>query len=104
MSAFQVGDLLSFDKLIATKVMKFVYFVGLVCIGFGGIITFLGSFGAMRLSLVTGLGTMVVAIIGTALAVLLWRVMCELWLLGFNIYDRLGEIRDRTSPPAVPQP
>jgi len=103
MSAFQVSDLLSFDKLIATKVMKFVYFVGLIGIALAGIVTFLGSFAAMRLSFVTGLGTMMLAVIGTALGVLLWRVMCELWLLGFNIYDRLGEIRDRVSPPTHPR-
>ena len=38
---------------------------------------------------------MALAVIGTALGALVWRVVCELWMLGFNIYDRLGEIRDR---------
>lgn len=104
MSAFQISDLLSFDKVIAPKVMKFVYFVGLIAIALAGVVTFLGSFGAMRLSLAGGLGTMIIAVLGTALAVLLWRVMCELWLLGFNIYERLGEIRDRVSAAAQPRP
>lgn len=98
MSAFQVNDLLSFDKLIATRVMKLVYAIGMVGIALMGVVTFLGSFSAMRQSFATGVGTMLLAVVGTALGVLLWRVMCELWLLGFNIYDRLGEIRDRTSP------
>ena len=104
MNGFQASDLLSFDKMIATKVMKFVYFVGLLCIALSDLVTFVGSFAAMRLSVATGFGTMVLAVIGTALAVLIWRVMCELWLLGFNMYDRLGEIRDRVGPAAPNRP
>ena len=95
MNSFQVSDLLSFDKVIAPRVMKLVYFVGLIGVAVGGIAAFLGGLAAMALSFTTGLGTMILAVIGTALGALVWRVMCELWMLGFNIYDRLGEIRDR---------
>jgi hypothetical protein len=104
MSGFQASDLLSFDKLIATKVMKFVYFVGLLGIALFGLVTVFGSLAAMRMSFSTGLGTMLLAVVGTALGLLVWRVMCELWLLGFNMYDRLGEIRDRLDAGSAARP
>ena len=96
MGGFELTDLLHFEKMVATRVMKFLYFVGLIgIIGFG-LFSFIGSFAVLRYNAAAGLGTMLIATIGTALGVLIWRVVCELWLLGFNIFDRLGEIRDRT--------
>ena len=95
MGSFDLKDLLTFDKMIATKVLKLIYLVGLVGIVGFGIVSFVGSFRVMGYSFSGGLGTMFIALVGTALGVLVWRVTCELWLLGFNIFDRLGEIRDR---------
>ncbi len=96
MGGFQVNDLWSFDKMIATRLMKLLYFAGLIGIVGFGLVSFLGSFAVIRYNLSAGVGTMLVAAVATALGVLVWRVICELWLLGFNIYERLGEIRDRT--------
>lgn len=95
MGGFDVKDLLTFDKMIATKVMKLIYFVGLVGIVGFGLVSFVGSFRMMSYNFSTGLGATFIALVATALGVLVWRVTCELWLLGFNIFDRLGEIRDR---------
>ena len=39
--------------------------------------------------------TLVIAPLAAAVAVLYWRFVCELFLLAFNTYERLGEIRDR---------
>lgn len=101
MSDFQLSDLFSFEKMVATTVLKYVYFIGLILIVGFGLVSFVGSFGVMKYSGSAGLGTMLMAVVGTALGVLVWRVICELYLLGFRIYDRLGEIRDgvrRTEP------
>jgi len=100
MSNFTVGDLLSFEKMVAESVLKFVYFVGLIGIVIFGLVTFFGSFAVLHYSGIKGIGTMVAAVIGTGLGCLIWRVTCELWLLGFRIYDRLGEIRDATGSAA----
>lgn len=104
MSAFRVSDLLSFEKVIATKVMKLVYLIGMIGIAIAGVVAFLGSFGAMQLSSGAGLLTMLLSVVGTALALLIWRVVCELWILGFKIYERLAEIRDNVGVAAPPRP
>ncbi|AIY40115.1 hypothetical protein LT85_0957 [Collimonas arenae] len=48
-------------------------------------------------------------VFGCALLVLpIWRLISELWILAFNIYERLVEIRDlmarQVQTPAVVQP
>ena len=97
MGEFEIKDLLTFDKMIATRVMKVLYFAGLVGVVGFGLVSFVGSFGVMRYNVSAGLGAMFIAVVATTLGVLVWRVTCELWLLGFNIFDRLGEIRDRVN-------
>jgi hypothetical protein len=52
----------------------------------------------MQYQAVMGLGTIIVALIAAVVGVLGWRFLCELWLLAFLIYGRMGEIRDRLAP------
>ena len=42
-----------------------------------------------------GLLQFVVALIAGALGILLWRVICEMYLTFLSMNDRLGEIRDK---------
>ena len=44
-----------------------------------------------------GLGGVLLALVATVLSLLLWRLMCELLILAFNIYARLVEIRNLLS-------
>lgn len=60
--------------------------------------TLLGGLTALRYSFVGGLGTLLIAGLGGAIAVLLWRVMCELLMVIFGIYDRRGLIREQLEP------
>jgi hypothetical protein len=88
--------LLSFDILIGPALVKIVYYLGLAVIvamtGFGMFIALLafgaGNFGsgAMQLLSAPAVG---------AVVLVYWRFLCELFMLAFLAYERLGEVRDR---------
>lgn len=92
--SFSVSDLTSFEKLIAPKILKIVYWLGLIGIGVMALITLLGALKAMEYSFATGLGTMLLAIIGFGFGILMWRVLIEIYTVFFGIYERLGDIRE----------
>ena len=89
-----VGRFLSFDKLIGTTLIKILYFLGLVGIGFSAIGLLFSAFGAMRYDFVAGLGGLVVVPIFIVLAVLVWRFVCELYILLFRMSDDLRDIKN----------
>ena len=84
-----LSNLLSFDKMISEQIIKIVYYVGLLAIAFGFIASVWGAFQS-------GLGgfipALLMAIVGAALAILLWRVFCECIIILFRMYARLGDI------------
>ena len=84
-----------FDKLIGPVLVKVIYYLGLAGIG-----------AAAGIALITGLVTLpgdflhglILVIMGPligAVALIYWRFFCEIFILAFEIYERLGEIRDR---------
>jgi Domain of unknown function (DUF4282) len=91
---FTLSDLTSFDKLIAPKVLKIVYWLGLAGIGVMALISLIGALAMMQYSASTALGTMLLSLIGLAFGVLFWRIMIEVYMVFFGIYERLGEIKD----------
>lgn len=91
---------LNFDRMIATSVIKFLYWIGIVLIILGGLITFFGAFATMGYSFGAGLGQLIMAVLGTLVGLILWRILCELYIVFFSIHDRLGDIRDRLPPRA----
>ena len=95
---FAVNDLLNFEKLIAPTIIKIVYFIGLALIALGVAFSVFGGLAMMSYSFATGLGSVVVAVLGGALGVLMWRILMEVYITFFGIYDRLGEVRDRLPP------
>jgi hypothetical protein len=97
--SFSISDLASFEKLVAPKVLKVIYWLGLAGIVLLCLISFIGGLGVMRYSFATGLGTMLLAVIGLCFGVLLWRVLIEVYTVFFGIYERLGEIRDGLNKP-----
>ena len=94
MLGFNVKDLLSFDKTLSLVLMRLVYFLGLVGIALMVLIAIGGALSAMQYSLTTALGGLLVATLGGAIGTLVWRVICELWMVIFGIDDRLRQIRD----------
>lgn len=91
----QFSDFLNFNKMISGSVIKFLYWLGIAIILlflFGSIA---GSISTMGWNAGLGLLQFAVALLGAALGILLWRVICEMYLTFLSINDRLGQIRDK---------
>lgn len=95
-NGFSLGDMASFEKLIAPRLLKVVYWIGLAGIAIFSLMSLAGSFAMFSYDVATALGGMMLAIIGFGFAVLFWRVMIEIYIVLFGIYERLGEIRDKS--------
>jgi len=78
---------LSFDKLIGTKLIKILYYVGLA-----GII--LAGLGSLFAGFKLGIGAILGAIIGTIAGILFWRFICEIYMLFFRMSDDLRDIKN----------
>ncbi|MBX9745558.1 MAG: DUF4282 domain-containing protein [Hyphomonadaceae bacterium] len=86
---------LGFERLLGPGLVKLVYYVGagaIVLFAVGALLTAVfslagGNFGtgAMQLLAVPAVA---------AVAFIYWRFLCELFMLAFLAYERLGEIRD----------
>jgi uncharacterized protein DUF4282 len=82
----------SFQRFVTSYFIKVIYFIGFMALTAGG--TGLAGWAAMRLyeaSIPRELGWYYVASgVGILLlGNLIWRVFCELWVVLFNINDRL---------------
>ena len=80
---------MTFDKLIATSLIKLLYWIGIVLIG---IATVLGMFSGFANGFLSGVGSIIFAPIGGVIAIIFWRFMCEVYIVLFGAYDRLGNI------------
>lgn len=85
---------LSFDKLIGTKLIKVLYFVGLIGIALAGIMSLFGAIMSLGGGFFLGLRLIAAAIFGTVVALLFWRFMCEIYLLFFRMSDDLRDIKN----------
>lgn len=90
-----VGRFLGFDRLLGPVLVKIVYYFGAAAIVL-----------AIAIALVTALLALAAGNIGAgvmqllavpavgAVALVYWRFLCELFMLAFLAYERLGEVRD----------
>ena len=100
---------ISFDRLLGPVLVKIVYYVGaagIIVAVLGGLSTTVIAFAAGNI----GAGVMqaiAVPAVG-AVAFVYWRFICELFMLAFLAYERLGEMRDSlrvaTGQAAPPDP
>ena len=91
-----VRRFLSFDTLLGVALVKIVYWTGLIAIGFG----FLSGLFAALMAIAAGnIGGFVVGLLAvptvSAVALVYWRFVCELFIVMFANHDRLTEIRDK---------
>ncbi|WP_157889170.1 DUF4282 domain-containing protein [Herminiimonas arsenitoxidans] len=84
---------LGFDHLIAPFLIKVIYWGGVVLILSAGIGGFFATFEMPD----KGISGVLLAIGATVLSLLIWRLLCEMLILAFNIYARLVEIRNLLS-------
>jgi len=97
--------LMEFDRLIGPTLVKIVYYVGAAAIAGLALLGLMfalmamvgGNFGAGVMQL---LAVPAVAAVGF----IYWRFLCELFMLAFLAYDRLGEVRDLMRVAAGPPP
>jgi Domain of unknown function (DUF4282) len=89
----------SFQKLITTPFVKFIYAIGFVALTVGGIgLAIWAGLGLRSATLPTRMGVNYIAI-GAGIAIvgnLAWRVLCEIWIVLFNIHSLLGSIERDT--------
>ncbi|AZU03809.1 hypothetical protein X907_1274 [Glycocaulis alkaliphilus] len=90
----------SFDKLIATTLIKILYWIGMVGIAIYVLVGMVSGLAMITQNFMVGIGMFLLAPIGGAIGVLFWRFLMELYIVIFSIHDRLGEIRDKTGSSA----
>jgi hypothetical protein len=86
------NDLLNFEKLVTPSVIKVVYWLGVAVLLIWAVVGFLGGLFAQNSIIVA-----VISLVGAAIGLLLWRVMCELYIVIFGMFERLGDIRNLLS-------
>ncbi|MEK7468379.1 MAG: DUF4282 domain-containing protein [Planctomycetota bacterium] len=92
-----IGEFLSFKRMITPSIVKLLFWLGeflLVLSGLGSVVSAILMMTARHGDVAMGLVMLVAGPVGTVVGMLLWRVMCESALLYFQVFDRLGEIRD----------
>lgn len=89
-----VNQFLTFDKLIGSKLITILYYVGLIGLGLGVIAGIFSGFAGMGYSFFAGLGTIIAALIGGAIGLVFWRFMCELYMILFRMADDLRDIKN----------
>ena len=87
----RIMPVLEFDHLIAPLLIKLIYWIGLVAIISAGIGILFSSANSEN-----GPGALMV-FGSTILALLVWRLLNELLILMFNIYEKLVDIRNLLS-------
>ncbi|GHU00207.1 hypothetical protein FACS1894186_0210 [Alphaproteobacteria bacterium] len=81
----QMRELLFFDNLITVPVIHLLYWFSLLASAVWGVVSLLRAESLMQV---------VQVLVMFAMAVLAWRIMCEVCIVIFGIYTRLGEIHD----------
>lgn len=106
MNGFSFSDLFQFERMVAPKLLKLVYWIGLAGIALYSLFTLMGGLGMMSYNAGAGFGLIIAAILGGLFGILFWRVVIELYMVAFGIFDRLGEVRDSLvkSPPQAEGP
>ena len=87
---------IGFDRILGPTLVKLVYYVGLVgLVFFVGMTMFVGLMSLFTGNVGQGVMQLIAAPAIGAVAVVYWRFLCELFMLAFLAYERMGEIRDR---------
>lgn len=89
---------LTFDSFIFPKITQVIYWIGLVLILLGTLVSLIGALG-LAASPYGGGGFMaffmiIISLVVGAAGLVLWRVMVELWMVQFSIHEVLRQIRD----------
>lgn len=86
----KMGKFFRFQNMVSTSIIKFLYALGTIGITITGILLMLG----IVLAEAQGGGNIFLGFTIVILGNLLWRILCEAWILLFSIHDLLGTIVD----------
>lgn len=89
------ASLMNFDKFVAPTLIRVVYWIGIAGVTLAALAAMATAAGQMGYNAATGLGGILLALIGAVVGVLVWRVICEVWIVLFSINDRLGLLVER---------
>ncbi len=96
---------LGFDRLLGPVLVKVLYYFAAAVIvamtGVGVLVGLLAIFGG---NIGQGLMQIVAIPVVGAVALVYWRFLCEIFMLAFLTYERLGEVRDALAPPTSSAP
>lgn len=85
-----------FERLLGPVLVKLVYYVAAVFIVLATLFAMLmGLMALLNGNIGQGLMQLIAAPAVGAVALVYWRFLCELFMLAFLAFERLGEIRDR---------
>jgi hypothetical protein len=93
-----IARFFTFDRLIGGSLIKVLYYVGLAAVALWVLFALAAAINLSSYSADGALWGVLIALVGGVAWVVVWRFICELWLIIFQIYHRLGEIRDRLPP------
>jgi Domain of unknown function (DUF4282) len=86
---------IGFDRLLGPVLVKFVYYFGIAAIivmALGALLTAIFSLSSGNIG--EGATRLIAAPVVAAVSLVYWRFLCELFMLAFRAYERLGEVRD----------
>ncbi|MES2095447.1 MAG: DUF4282 domain-containing protein [Pseudomonadota bacterium] len=90
-----INKMLNFDTMIGPVLIKIMYFIGLIGIAIAGLFMLFAGVMALGYQPAYGLLMILLSPIAVIIYALVWRFACEMWILMFKVYDRLGEIKDK---------
>ena len=85
---YDYKQLLTFEKMYALSAIKLIYWVGGILICFQSIYFLLTA---------DSVGSFLLELVKWPLSLILLRIVCELWMVFFGIFERLGEIKKELS-------
>jgi hypothetical protein len=96
------GSYFNFDKLISSSLIKLTYTLGMMAITIFGIgiigyaiYTYANTPTALQnLQLTVTVYQIAIGLAALVLGNLIWRVLCETWILLFSMHDQLIAIRE----------
>ncbi len=89
-----VSRFLNFDKLIGPSLIKVIYFIGLALIALGVLVFMLASLAQIGNNALAAIGGFVLGPVFGVIYLILWRFLCELYMLFFRISDDLRDIKN----------
>lgn len=93
MQAF-IRRLLSFDRLMGPDLVRLAYYFGAAVIAMLAGVNIVLAFVTMAGGNIGGGAQLIATPAVAAVVFIYWRFACELFMLAFLSYDRLGQVRD----------